>query len=96
MVIDPHSAVGLAGARQARASGLVSRDTPIISLACAHPAKFQDAVTRATGACVSPGMRRGSGCVVGTPAEAPEAAGREEITEADLKAVSKDFMKNKS
>ena len=25
-----------------------------------------------------------------------EAAGREEITEADLKAVSKDFMKNKS
>lgn len=49
MVIDPHSAVGLAGARQARASGLVSRDTPIISLACAHPAKFPDAVQSSCG-----------------------------------------------
>ncbi|MGB1527944.1 MAG: threonine synthase [Candidatus Puniceispirillaceae bacterium] len=49
MVIDPHSAVGLAGARQARASGLVSQDTPIISLACAHPAKFPDAVQSACG-----------------------------------------------
>ena len=44
MIIDPHSAVGLAGARYARASGLVSQDTPVISLACAHPAKFPDAV----------------------------------------------------
>ena len=49
MVIDPHSAVGLAGARQARTSGLVSQDTPIISLACAHPAKFPDAVKSACG-----------------------------------------------
>ena len=49
MVIDPHSAVGLAGARQARASGLVSQGTPIISLACAHPAKFPDAVKSACG-----------------------------------------------
>ena len=44
MIIDPHSAVGLAGARDARAKGLVGADTPIISLACAHPAKFPDAV----------------------------------------------------
>ena len=49
MVFDPHSAVGLAGARQARASGLVSRATPIISLACAHPAKFPDAVQSSCG-----------------------------------------------
>ena len=49
MVIDPHSAVGLAGARRARTSGLVSQDTPIISLACAHPAKFPDAVKSACG-----------------------------------------------
>ena len=49
MVIDPHSAVGLAGARQARTSGLVSQGTPIISLACAHPAKFPDAVKSACG-----------------------------------------------
>jgi len=54
MVIDPHSAVGLAGARQARVSGLVSQDTPIISLACAHPAKFPDAVQSACGIC--PGL----------------------------------------
>ena len=49
MVIDPHSAVGLAGARQARSTGLVSEDTPIISLACAHPAKFPDAVQLSCG-----------------------------------------------
>ena len=54
MVIDPHSAVGLAGARQARAAGLVSQDTPIISLACAHPAKFPDAVKSACG--IYPGL----------------------------------------
>ena len=54
MVIDPHSAVGLAGARQARASGLVSQDTPIISLACAHPAKFPDAVQSGCG--IYPGL----------------------------------------
>jgi len=49
MIIDPHSAVGLAGARDARARGLVSADTPIISLACAHPAKFPEAVHSACG-----------------------------------------------
>ena len=54
MVIDPHSAVGLAGARQARASDLVSQDVPIISLACAHPAKFPDAVQSACG--IYPGL----------------------------------------
>ena len=50
MVIDPHSAVGLYGARKAREEGLVSAQTPIISLACAHPAKFPDAVAKATSA----------------------------------------------
>ncbi|MBL54931.1 MAG: threonine synthase [SAR116 cluster bacterium] len=49
MIIDPHSAVGLAAARKARKSGLVSQDTPVISLACAHPAKFPDAVRSACG-----------------------------------------------
>ena len=48
MVIDPHSAVGLGAARMARAEGLVAGDIPIISLACAHPAKFPDAVNKAT------------------------------------------------
>ena len=46
-VIDPHSAVGLYGARQARLDKIVADDVPIISLACAHPAKFPDAVEQA-------------------------------------------------
>ncbi|MEC7246542.1 MAG: threonine synthase, partial [Pseudomonadota bacterium] len=48
-LIDPHSAVGLAAARHARSSQLIDADTPIISLACAHPAKFPDAVFKASG-----------------------------------------------
>ena len=49
MVIDPHSAVGLAGAYHMRESEMLSSDVPIISLACAHPAKFPDAVEKAIG-----------------------------------------------
>jgi threonine synthase len=48
-LIDPHSAVGLAAARHARTTNLVDKETPIISLACAHPAKFSDAVHNASG-----------------------------------------------
>ena len=44
-VIDPHTAIGLAAARNA---GL-SADVPVVTLATAHPAKFRDAVERATG-----------------------------------------------
>ena len=49
MLLDPHSAVGVSAARRAVADGTVGRSTPVVALACAHPAKFQDAVTRATG-----------------------------------------------
>jgi threonine synthase len=49
MTIDPHSAVGLFAARRAHADGTVAKDVPIVSLACAHPAKFDGAVTKATG-----------------------------------------------
>ena len=49
MVLDPHSAVGLSAARRAHADGAVPADVPIISLACAHPAKFETAVEAATG-----------------------------------------------
>jgi threonine synthase len=45
-LIDPHSAIGLAAAREA--TGLAA-GTPIVTLATAHPAKFPDAVERATG-----------------------------------------------
>ncbi len=44
-VIDPHTAIGLAAARRA---GLAA-DVPVVTLATAHPAKFRDAVERATG-----------------------------------------------
>jgi threonine synthase len=42
-VIDPHTAIALAAAR--RHAG----DAPVVTLATAHPAKFGDAVERATG-----------------------------------------------
>jgi len=42
-VIDPHTAIALGAARQA------DIDAPIVTLATAHPAKFGDAVERATG-----------------------------------------------
>jgi threonine synthase len=44
-LLDPHTAVGLAAART-RESDL---EGPIVTLATAHPAKFPDAVERATG-----------------------------------------------
>ncbi|WP_157216181.1 threonine synthase [Flavisphingomonas formosensis] len=44
-VIDPHTAIGLAAARNAD----IAPDVPVVTLATAHPAKFVDAVERATG-----------------------------------------------
>ncbi|QIG78358.1 threonine synthase [Stakelama tenebrarum] len=44
-VIDPHTAIGLAAARRVDLDPAV----PVVTLATAHPAKFPDAVERATG-----------------------------------------------
>jgi threonine synthase len=44
-LIDPHTACGLHAARVSN----LSRDVPVVTLATAHPAKFLDAVERATG-----------------------------------------------
>jgi threonine synthase len=44
-LLDPHTAIGLHAAREA---GL-PRHVPVVTLATAHPAKFSDAVERATG-----------------------------------------------
>ena len=44
-VIDPHSAIGLSAAQNADLDPAV----PVVTLATAHPAKFPDAVERATG-----------------------------------------------
>jgi len=51
-VIDPHSAIGLSAAQNADLDPAV----PVVTLATAHPAKFPDAVERATG--VRPALPR--------------------------------------
>jgi len=45
--LDPHSAIGVAAARKARAAGT---DAPMVCLACAHWAKFPDATKKGLGA----------------------------------------------
>lgn len=55
-VIDPHTAVGLAAAR----ADDLDPTIPMVTLATAHPAKFQDAVERATGRRPSLPARVGS------------------------------------
>src|SRR4051812_6325417 len=47
LLIDPHTAVAVAAARLEAAEA--DPATPVIALATAHPAKFPDAVERATG-----------------------------------------------
>ena len=47
MVLDPHTATGTAAASML--TGLDPDDHPVITLGTAHPAKFPDAVERATG-----------------------------------------------
>jgi threonine synthase len=47
MLVDPHTAVGLGAAEQLRAAGELTGE--VVTLATAHPAKFPDAVERATG-----------------------------------------------
>lgn len=51
-VIDPHSAIGLSAARNVD----LDPSVPVVTLATAHPAKFRDAVERATG--VRPALPR--------------------------------------
>jgi len=47
MLLDPHTAVGVGAVAKLRAAGALRRTT--VTLATAHPAKFPDAVERATG-----------------------------------------------
>ena len=47
MLIDPHTAIAVAAARAEIRAG--NCNGPMIALACAHPAKFPDAVEDATG-----------------------------------------------
>ena len=47
MLLDPHTAVGVGAVAKLRAAGTLHGTT--VTLATAHPAKFPDAVERATG-----------------------------------------------
>ena len=49
MLIDPHTACAVAGVRADWAADPAAAEVPRVVLACAHPAKFPDAVERATG-----------------------------------------------
>jgi threonine synthase len=46
ILVDPHTAIGIAAARALQPA---EPDGPIVAVATAHPAKFPDAVRRATG-----------------------------------------------
>lgn len=48
-VLDPHSAIGVEAAITFMSSQSSKLDIPVVSLACAHPAKFPEAVQSATG-----------------------------------------------
>ena len=45
VLVDPHTSIGVAAARACRRDS----ETPVVALATAHPAKFPDAVEKATG-----------------------------------------------
>jgi threonine synthase len=46
-ILDPHSAVGYGAAQKALNDKIISSDIPLVSLACAHPAKFPDIINKA-------------------------------------------------
>lgn len=80
MLTDPHTAVGIAAARKAARD----TDTPVVTLATAHPAKFPDAVVQATG--THPAL----------PAHLADLLDREErytVLDNDLDAI-KAYMEN--
>ena len=48
-MLDPHSAIGYGALQKAVEQKIISNDTPIISLACAHPAKFPQVIKKSIG-----------------------------------------------
>jgi threonine synthase len=72
-IIDPHTAVGLAVARETVSDDSIDPLTPIITLATAHPAKFPDAVERAIG--VRPALPARVGDLFGREERFAEIAG---------------------
>ncbi len=72
-VIDPHTGVGLHCARALAEAGVVPAGVPLVTLATAHPAKFPDAVERATG--VRPALPARVGDLFGRAESFVEIAG---------------------
>ena len=72
-VIDPHTGVGLHAARAMAAGGVVAPHVPLVTLATAHPAKFNDAVERAIG--VRPALPSRVGDLFGREESYVELAG---------------------
>jgi threonine synthase len=81
-MIDPHSAIGVAAAR-AKLDGIDDDSVPVVALATAHPAKFPDAVERATG--VRPALPARLGDLMSRPERAT-------VLPKDLARV-KDFVR---
>ncbi len=85
VVLDPHSAVGVLAARACRRDPGV----PVVALATAHPAKFPDAVEKATG--VRPALPDRLGDLLGLPERMThlpnDLAGVEAFVEEHVRAV---------
>ena len=58
LIIDPHTACGTFAANTVREKNQIEKDTPLISLACAHPCKFPEAVFKASN--IKPMLPEGS------------------------------------
>ena len=80
-LVDPHTAIGIAAAHAGQSDGSV----PTVALATAHPAKFPDAVERATG--IRPTLPPTLADLHGRPE-------RVEVLPNDLRAV-KDFVRGR-
>ncbi|MGH7067523.1 MAG: threonine synthase [Acetobacteraceae bacterium] len=79
---DPHTAIGIAGARAAR----VARDLPMVAAATAHPAKFAGTVGRATG--VSPALPVALGDLYQRKERCTVAANDLAAVEAEVRALA--------
>jgi len=82
-LIDPHTAVALAGARSV---GTAAPYTPMICLATAHPAKFPEAVRAAAG--VSPPVPPAMGVLAGAPEKFDRLAVDVEAAKAYVRAFA--------
>src|SRR5215469_180066 len=82
-IIDPHTAVGVAAAMK-----MGRRDSPVVVLSTAHPAKFPDAVTEAIGkpAAVPPRLAGLDGRTENYVVSAPEASLIKQIISSKLAA----------